>query len=102
VPARLVKNSKLTNRQLNQLIKYFALEVPASRAAKAMNINRHTAQRIYQVIRWCLARECECESPFGGEVECDESHFGGRRKGRRGRGAVGKVPVLASLKDCAN
>jgi hypothetical protein len=56
VPKRLVTNSKLSNRQLNQLIKYFALEVPASRAAKAMNINRHTAQRIYQVIRRSLAR----------------------------------------------
>lgn len=85
MPKRLVKNSKLTNRQLNQLIRYFALEVPASRDAKAMNINRHTAQRIYQIIRQCLAKECEFESPFGGEVECDESYFGGRRKGRRGR-----------------
>jgi hypothetical protein len=43
VPQRLIKNSKLTNRQLNELIKYFALEVPASRAAKVMNINRHSA-----------------------------------------------------------
>ena len=27
---RLIKNSKLTNRQLNELVKYFALEVPES------------------------------------------------------------------------
>jgi transposase len=98
VSKRLVRNSKLTNRQLNQLIKYFALEVPAARAAKVMNINRHTAQRIYQVIRHCLAKECELESPFGGEVECDESYFGGRRKGPRGRGAAGKVPVFGLLR----
>jgi transposase-like protein len=98
VTKRLVKNSKLTNRQLNQLIQYFALEVPASRAARAMNINRHTAQRIYQVIPRCLARGCELESPFGGEVECDESYFGGRRKGPRGRVAAGKVPVFGLLK----
>jgi len=88
----------LTNRQLNQLIGYFALEVPASRAAKVMNINRHSAERIYQIIRRCLARECEESSPFGGEVECDESYFGGRRKGKRGRGAAGKVPVFGLLK----
>jgi transposase len=98
VPKRLVKNSKLTNRQLNELVKYFALEVPASRAAKVMNINRHSAERIYHIIRRCLARECELESPFGGEVECDESYFGGRRKGPRGRGAAGKVPVFGLLK----
>jgi transposase-like protein len=81
VPPRLIKNSELTNRQLNQLIGYFALEAPARRAAKVMNINRHSAERVYQVIRRCLARECELHSPLGGEVECDESYFGGRRKG---------------------
>jgi transposase len=98
VPPRLIKNSKLTNRQLNQLIGYFALEVPANRAAKVMSINRHSAERVYQVIRRCLARECEFHSPLGGEVECDESYFGGRRKGPRGRGAAGKVPVFGLLK----
>jgi len=98
VPPRLIKNSKLTNRQLNELVKYFALEVPASRAANVMSINRHSAERVYQVIRRCLARECELHSPLGGEVECDESYFGGRRKGPRGRGAAGKVPVFGLLK----
>jgi transposase len=98
VPRRLIRNSKLTNRQLNELVKYFALEVPASRAAKVMGINRHSAERVYQVIRRCLARECELHSPLGGEVECDESYFGGRRKGPRGRGAAGKVPVFGLLK----
>jgi transposase len=98
VPQRLITNSKLTNRQLNELIKYFALEVPASRAAKVMQINRHSAERVYQVIRRCMARECELHSPLGGEVECDESYFGGRRKGPRGRGAAGKVPVFGLLK----
>jgi len=32
-----------------------------------------------------------------GEVEADESYFGGRRKGKRGRGAGGKVPVFGLL-----
>jgi transposase len=31
-------------------------------------------------------------------VEIDESYFGGRRKGKRGRGAAGKVPVFGLLK----
>ena len=33
-----------------------------------------------------------------GEVEADESYFGGHRKGKRGRGAAGKVPVFGLLK----
>ena len=98
MPRRLIRNSKPTNRQLNEPVKYLALEVPASRAANVMGINRHSAERVYHVIRRCLARECELHSPLGGEVECDESYFGGRRKGPRGRGAAGKVPVCGLLK----
>ena len=33
-----------------------------------------------------------------GEVEIDESYFGGVRKGKRGRGAAGKVAVFGLLK----
>ncbi len=33
-----------------------------------------------------------------GEIEADESYFGGRRKGKRGRGAGGKTPVFGLLK----
>lgn len=35
---------------------------------------------------------------FDGEVEVDESYFGGRRKGKRGRGAAGKNAVFGLLK----
>ena len=35
---------------------------------------------------------------FGGEIEVDESDFGGRRKGKRGRGSAGKIPVFGVLK----
>ena len=38
----------------------------------------------------------ESESPFLlGKVEVDESYFGGVRKGQRGRGATGNVPVFS-------
>ena len=35
---------------------------------------------------------------FEGPVELDESYFGGRRKGRHGRGVAGKVVVFGILK----
>ncbi len=35
---------------------------------------------------------------FDGEIEADESYFGGQRKGKRGRGAAGKVAVFGLLK----
>jgi len=35
---------------------------------------------------------------FSGEIEVDESYFGGRRKGKRGRGGARKVAVFGLLK----
>ena len=35
---------------------------------------------------------------MAGEIEVDESYFGGVRKGKRGRGAAGKIPVFGLLK----
>ena len=35
---------------------------------------------------------------FAGEIELDESYFGGHRKGKRGRGAAGKMVVFGILK----
>ena len=35
---------------------------------------------------------------FEGEIEADESYFGGIRKGKRGRGAAGKVAVFGLFK----
>lgn len=42
--------------------------------------------------------ELENQGIVGGEIEVDESYFGGTRKGKRGRGAAGKVPVFGLLK----
>ena len=35
---------------------------------------------------------------FGGEIEVDESYFGGRRKGQRDRSAGEEIPVFGLLK----
>ena len=72
--------------------------VPARTAAELTDVNRHTATLFYQKIRTMIATELNDESPFDGEVELDESYFGGYRKGNRGRGAGGKIPVFGILK----
>ena len=40
----------------------------------------------------------EADEVLDGPVELDESYFGGKRKGKRGRGAAGKVVVFGILK----
>jgi transposase len=72
--------------------------VPARTAAELVGVHRHSATLYYHKIRQMIACELEDESPFCGEVEVDESYFGGHRKGNRGRGARGKVPVFGILK----
>ena len=45
-----------------------------------------------------VSKLAEKEPWLSGEVEVDESYFGGSRKGKRGRGAAGKVPIFGLLK----
>jgi len=95
---KLIKNSKLTNRTLGKLVDFFVLEVTAIKAARRLKINRHSAEGVYQKIRMKLLEACEREAVFRGEVEVDESYFGGLQKGGRGRQVITKVPVFGILK----
>ena len=52
--------------------------------------------RLREIIAYHLEREANAF--FSGEIEVDESYFSGKRKGQRGRGADGKVPVFDLLK----
>lgn len=53
---------------------------------------------IYRQIRACCALEEGLRESFQGELECDETTFGGSRKGKRGWGAAGKIIVFGILK----
>jgi len=73
--------------------------VPARTAAELVGVNRRTAILFYHKLREVIYARLAQEAPdFSGEVEVDESYFGGVRKGKRGRGAAGKVPVFGLLK----
>ena len=52
----------------------------------------------YRSWRQCLLAQSERERPpLCGEIKADESYFGGRRKGQRGRCAAGKVRIFGLL-----
>jgi len=96
---------KITHRKLKKsiqrrLVEYFVLEVTARSAADLLNIHPNTAALYYKKLRLLITHHLELEARkiFDGEVELDESYFGGVRKGKRGRGATGKVAVFGLLK----
>jgi transposase-like protein len=74
--------------------------VTARTAADLVGINRRTAILFYHKVRQVIAAHLalQAEEMLGGEIELDESCFGGARKGKRGRGAAGKVVVSGILK----
>jgi transposase len=49
------------------------------------------------ILRMAILAQLDRESLMNGEIELDESYFVGRCKGKRGRGAAGKVPVFGIL-----
>ena len=55
--------------------------------------------RFFHKLREKIAlKQQDRSEQFGGSIELDESYFGGVRKGKRGRGAAGKVAVFGILK----
>jgi len=84
-----------------RLLERFACGATARAAigsAELAGVNRNKVNRFYFALRTIIAEEMEKAAPLYGEAEVDESYFGGRRKGKRGRGAAGKVPVFGLLK----
>ena len=93
------RRSRLPEGTQDTLIRQFVAGTTARATADLVGVNRHTATLYFRKLREVIARRVETETPFlSGEVELDESYFGGRRKGQRGRGAVGKVVVFGLLK----
>ena len=91
------RRSRLTVRQQGRLIEYFVAGATARAAAGLMGIQANTAARFYMRLRKLIASKLPSYE-LSGEVEADESYFGGARKGKRGRGAAGKVAVFGLLK----
>ncbi len=94
-----LRRCKLKDKDQRRLLDFFVLEVTARAAADLMGFQVNTAALFYRKVRMLLVEKLEAEaSGFAREIELDESYFGGVRKGKRGRGAAGKVPVFGILK----
>ena len=68
--------------------------ISAKQIQREFGVTYKTAWRMFKQVRTLLA---ETNPIFTGEVEADESYFGGARRGKRGRGAEGKVAVVGAV-----
>ena len=95
-----MRKSRLSRYKQDRLIEHFVTGTTARTALSLCGVNRKTAAFYFHRLREIIAFELEAENEamFGGEIEVDESYFGGKRKSKRGRGAAGKIPVFGLLK----
>ena len=95
-----MRKSRLSIYKQDRLIEHFLSCSTARTAASLCGVNRKSAAFYFLRLREIITYEMDAESDamFGGEIEVDESYFGGKRKGKRGRGAAGKIPVFGILK----
>ena len=94
------RKSRLSASIQQALIQHFVAGASARSAAEICGVNRNTAILYFQKLRELIAENLVADAPdlMAGEIEVDESYFGGVRKGKRGRGAAGKIPVFGLLK----
>ena len=93
-----MRKSRLSKYKQSRLIELFVAGATARTASSLVGVNKTTASYYFQRLRQLIYDHSEHLELLEGEVEVDESYFGGRRKGKRGRGAAGKVPVFGLLK----
>lgn len=95
---RWINRGGLSLGQWLRLVKLFELEVSPRKMAGQLGLAYRTVYKAVMTIRMAIvAHAGDGAGLLSGEVEMDESYFGGHRKGKRGRGAAGKVPVFGIL-----
>ena len=93
-----MRKNRLSQHKQNKLIKLFVANITARKAVELVNVNKTTAAYYFHRLRLLIYQNSPHMEMFEGEIEADESYFGGTRKGKRGRGAVGKTAVFGLLK----
>ena len=97
---RYVRHAHISEGIFRKVLKLFCADIPALTVAGLVGLSVQSTQRLYDGLRLRIMELTMAEArPFAGEVEIDESYFGARRvRGKRGRGAGGKTPVVGLLK----
>ena len=93
--SRWLNKVRISYKKWLWVIKLFELEVPAYKISQQTKLSYPTSLRALDILRYSIISQAhDAQELLGGEIELDETYFGGRRKGKRGRGAFNKVPVF--------
>ncbi len=96
---RYCNRSRLSEVKFRQLLQCFCDDFDTVLTARYVGISREHVTRYFGALRLRIVDLSVYEGKFSGEIEVDESYFGAKRiRGKRGRGARGKIPVIGVLK----
>lgn len=96
---KYLKRAHISDKKFRQILRCFCRDYTAETTAELSGISRVSVNNLYHKFRTRIAELVGRNGNLDGEVEVDESYFGARRvRGKRGRGAKGKVPVVGLLK----
>ena len=92
--------SRISESLFRDILRMFCSDICALTAAELAGVNKNTTHQLYG--RFCarvVQLKLDQSKSFAGEVEIGESYFGARLvRGKRGRGARGKISDVCLLK----
>jgi transposase len=74
----------------------FKIGISANQLKDEIRVTYKAAWQMLVKIRKAIRRD-PLTDQLSGHIEVDETYFGGRQKGKRGRGAAGKTPVIGII-----
>ena len=96
---KYLKHAHISDKKFRLILRCFCEDYTAEQTAKRSAVSRVSINTLYTKFRLRIIALVGLNGGLDGEVEVDESYFGARRvRGKRGRGARGKTPVVGLLK----
>lgn len=63
---------------------------------RQIGVSVNTAAKLYHKIAQTML-ERDSSKPLSGDIEIDDAYWGGKKKGKRGRGSPNKIPFVAAV-----
>lgn len=99
---KITKRAHISRRKFDTIFDCFVEDVSAKQCGGIARVNVNTSERYYNLLRDVVVKAAlreRKELEIGNGIEADESYFGPTRvRGKRGRGASGKIIVFGLLK----